>query len=556
LGGGILAIFTAFQLSNVIDGVFLHQKSLEDVSNLLEIWFILVFFRALLIFVGEISSGLLAASIKRLLVGYLFTKKKTPPNQIQSGSLPVTVIQAVEALDAYYCQYLPQLIFSVVIPIAILIAIFPRDVISGIILLVTAPLIPIFMVLIGKASGMLTRRQWTALSRLSNFFLDTLQGLKTLKLLNQSLAQAGRIQTVSEQYRRATQQILKVTFLSALVLELVGTLSTAIIAVEIGIRLLHGNMDFQSAFFILLLAPEFYLQLRLLGQRFHAGTSGRTAAEKIFSLLDEYDLPEGDITLISFQENGGKSIDLTKPFVFEAKDVYYTYPNRSNETLSGITFSIHGNQHIALVGVSGSGKSTLTNLILRFITPTSGVLNVNGLNIQSLNLDNWRRQITWVSQKPYLFNDTIANNIRIGKADATEGDLIHAAQKVNLDQFIRSLPQGYQTPVGEQGARLSSGQAQRLALARAFLKNAPVVILDEPAAHLDPEEELLLESTLRILCQNCTVITIAHRLPTIFQADLILVLGQGKIIEMGKHMELINQRRYYYNLITCEKDKQ
>ncbi len=547
--GGLLTVFQARQLSAIINRVFLLGQGLAEVQSLFWVLLGIILIRGLVAVGSELSAAAAAVKIKEQIRAQLFQRlMQLGPayaRNEQSGEISNTLTQGVEALDAYFSQFLPQLILAALIPLLILTLVFPVDVLSGVVLLLTAPLIPVFMILIGKAAENVTRKQWGILSRLSAFFLDTLQGLTTLKLLGQSKVRADKIDQASERYRQATMQVLRVTFLSALVLELVGTISTAVIAVEIGLRLLYGRLGFEQAFFILVIAPEFYLPLRLLGQRFHAGVSGVTAAQRIFEILDT-PLP------VHVQVEQAKSTtqqDLQAPYQIEFNHLTYTYPGREQAAVQDISFTLSFGKITALVGESGGGKSTLAQLLLRFVQPESGGIWVNGLDMQTIPVTLWRKQVAWVPQQPYLFQGSFAQNIALGRPEAGLEEIRTAAKAAGLDSFILSLTDGYDTQIGERGALLSGGQAQRLALARAFLVNAPVLVLDEPTAHLDPQQEAEIEEVTRKLCQERTVLVIAHRLPTAATADQILVMAQGKIIERGTHAELISTQGTYARLV-------
>ncbi|MCB0102659.1 MAG: thiol reductant ABC exporter subunit CydD [Anaerolineales bacterium] len=539
---GFLTIWQSWLLSRVIDGVFLQKQTLTQVITPLIFILLAISGRALLTWLNEVAANAIAVKIKTDLREQLFAHiLKLGPAYSRgqrTGELTTAAVEGIEALDAYFSQYLPQLVVTALIPLSILFFVFPIDLLTGFVFLITAPLIPFFMIIIGKGAEAVTKRQYETLRLLSAHFLDSLQGLTTLKLFGQSKGQAKNIAKVSEQYRDTTLGVLRITFLSALALEMLATISTAIVAVEIGFRLLYKGMDFQPALFLLVLAPEFYMPLRALGARFHAGMNGTTAAKRIYEILDTK--VESGKWEVGSEKNGEfRSIEL--------KDVSFIYPNETIPALSNVNLKIDKGQHIALVGKTGAGKSTLAQLLLGFIHPTEGALNYQ-LPITNLQFIN-HQSISWVPQRPHLFHTTIAENIRLGKADATHEEVIQAAKTARLHDFIESLPEKYETIIGESGARLSSGQAQRLALARAFLKDAPILILDEPTSALDPETEALLEESARELMHGRTTITIAHRLNTIFQADQIIVLDKGKIIEQGTHKELVSKNGMYASMV-------
>ncbi|MCE1253249.1 MAG: thiol reductant ABC exporter subunit CydD [Anaerolineae bacterium] len=549
LAGGILVIFLGFLLSKIVAQVFINQNSLDQVLPLLYLMLGVVVFRVLFIWIGESSAAFLAARIKSSLREMLVRHiQKLGPSYVQgesTGGLTAAALQGVEQLDGFYSQYLPQLIIAAVLPIVIVLVVFPIDWLTALVFILTAPLIPLFMILVGKTSEKLTRRQFNALKKMSGFFLDTLQGITTLKLLNRGDDTLKKINTVSETYRQNTMDVLRLTFLSALVLEWLATLSVAVVAVEIGIRLLYARMSFEQAFFVLIIAPEFYLPLRMLGLRFHASANGVAAANKIFEVLNT---PAPIFPELSNNKNGNSS-ELLAPFVIGFKNVNYQYAGRSLSAVNNVSFELISGGFNALVGVSGAGTSTIVNLLMGFIKPESGKIFINDRDLNDIPIEDWRSNLAWVPQRPYIFNDSIAANISLAKKNATMDEISQAVHLAHLDDLINSLPDGLHSRVGENGAKISGGQAQRIALARAFLKNAPVIILDEPTSHLDLELESFMNETLQQLCQNRTVLTIAHRLSTIVSADQILVLNNGTLVECGRHQDLMKQKQYYTGLV-------
>jgi ATP-binding cassette subfamily C protein CydCD len=550
LAAGVLSVVQAGFLSRIISRVFLDGADLAGMRILLAWLLVVLLTRALLAWGSERAAKAIALEVKTSLRGRLFAHLlalgPAYAREERTGELANTAIEGVEALDAYYSQYLPQLVLAALVPVTFLLFIFPLDWVSAVVLLVTAPLIPLFMILIGNVAQRLTRRQWRALSRMSAYFLDVLQGLTTLKILGRSQAQRQVIDQVSERYRQTTMSVLRVTFLSALVLEMVSTLSTAVVAVEIGLRLLYNQIAFEQAFFVLLLAPEFYLPLRLLGTHFHAGMSGVAAARRIFDILET----QPPCAARGIPSPAEPVSPAHNPITFEA--VHFAYGDE-RPALNGISFTLRPGEKTALVGPSGGGKSTLADLLLRFLTPQAGKIRVGDRSLAEIPTDTWRAQVAWVPQRPYLFQDSVAANIRLARPEASLAEVEQAARLAHAHDFIQALPQGYDTPIGERGARLSAGQGQRLALARAFLKNAPLLILDEATANLDPESESLIQEALERLLAGRTALIIAHRLGTVANADQILVLEDGRIVERGTHASLQAQSGLYQHLLEASR---
>ncbi len=608
--GGLLTLVQAWLLSQVIAAVFLGGQRLADVAPGLGWLLVVIGLRVLAVLVGDIAAGRVAVQVKTGLRLALFDHLVAlGPLRVQAertGELTSTVLDGVESLDAYFSQFLPQLAGAAVVPLTILLVVLPRDPLSGLVLLLTAPLIPFFMVLIGKATDSLARRQYTLLGDLSAHILDVMQGLRTLKELGQSRAQARRIERASAGYGQATMSVLRVAFLSSLVLELVATISTAIVAVEVGLRLLAGRLDFQPALFILLLAPEFYLPLRTLGLRFHAATAGVAAANRILAVLalrPEGLQPDKDhaenamsgatrpaahtpptvmpnavrhllcqhserrpltplgLTVEGTEQGSGASAPSELPEgtlrsaqgdrwrTISLRGVHVAYDG-GQPALTGVSCAIEAGQTVALVGPSGAGKTTLANLLLRFVAPIGGEVKVDGQPLADIPVAAWRAGVAWVPQTSALFNASVADNIRLARPEASLAEVQAAARLAHLDDVVMALPQGYDTPIGESGGRLSGGQAQRLALARAFLKDAPLLILDEPTSQVDPDLEAQLQDATERLMRGRTVVLIAHRLSTVARADQILVLDHGHIVQRGVHADLLAQPGLYRRLVS------
>ena len=437
---------------------------------------------------------------------------------VEAGEIAATAVQGVDGLEAYFGRYLPQVVLAAVVPFVVLAWVATIDVGSALLLLITLPLVPLFMWLIGRYTSERTRERWLALRLLSTHFLDVVRGLPTLRAFNRSRAQGAVISDVGERYRRAAMGTLRVSFLSGSVLELAATLGVALVAVTVGVRLVDGGIGLQAGLTVLILAPELYAPLRRLGAQFHASADGVAVAERMLAQLEAPASAARSGRLVPFSP-------AEAPVRLEA--VSFAYPSRPRLVLDRLDLDLLPSETVALVGPSGVGKSTVAMLLLGFAEPTEGCITVGGLNLSDCRLDVWRRQIAWVPQRPTIFRGTIAGNIRLGAPKASDQRTRDAAMLAGADRFIRALPLGYETVVGDGGRPLSTGERRRIALARAFLRDAPLVILDEPTADLDRTSADVVAEAIERLRAGRTVLMIAHRPELVRRADRVVYLDTG-----------------------------
>ncbi len=541
---GFLLILQAWCLTEVINGVIFLQHGLNQLMPWL--WAMLGIFllRALLAWVAEQTAFHAAVQVKLALRKQLYRHvQRLGPAYLsdqRSGELVNTLSEGIEALEAYYARYLPATSLMALVPLSILACVFPLDWLSALVMLGTAPLIPLFMILIGRGAERRNQKQWRQLARMSAHFLDVIQGLTSLKLFNASRREAGMIARISDEYRRSTLSVLRIAFLSSFALEFFSTISIAIVAVLTGFRLYWGEMDFFHGFFVLLLAPEFYLPLRNMGTHYHARMEAIGAAQRMVEIL-QIPAPEQS-----------KGIKLKPRILMEIslERVCFNYPD-GRTGVQDLSFQVHAGETLALVGPSGAGKSTTLNLLLGFLQPQAGMIRIAGRSMAEIDPASWRQCIALLPQRPTLFPASIEDNIRLAKPTASPKAVKLAARLARADAFIEQLPQSYATLVGETGRRLSGGEAQRIALARAFLKDAPLVLLDEATANLDLQSEIQIQQGLKELAKNRTLIMVAHRLSTVKEVQRILVLDQGRLVEQGSHYNLLRNQGLYANLATA-----
>jgi thiol reductant ABC exporter CydD subunit len=431
----------------------------------------------------------------------------------EAGEVAVVAVDGIEALEDYFARYLPQVVLATVVPLLVLAWVAIVDLQAALIMLLTLPLVPVFMWLIGRYTEQRTRARWEALRHLSSHFLDVVRGLPTLRAFGRAREQGRALAEVGERYRATTIETLRVSFLSGSVLEFAATLGVALVAVTTGVRLVHGSLGLQAGLTVIVLAPELYVPFRRLGAAYHASADGLAVAERMFALLD------APATAV----RGGTWVAPERT-VIRFEQVSFAYPSRPSLVLDGFDLTLAPGETVALVGESGAGKSTVAALLLGMLEPTSGRIRVGGGDLRLCQIEAWRRQIAWVPQHPSLLRASIANNIRLGDPSASEEAVRDAAARAGADGFIRALPDGYDTVVGDGARPLSPGERRRIGLARAFLRDAPLLILDEPTADLDPKSVAIVARAVRRLQAGRTVLVIAHRDELVQSADRVVQL--------------------------------
>ncbi|WP_020119545.1 thiol reductant ABC exporter subunit CydD [Streptomyces canus] len=514
--GALLVIAQAMLIAEIVVGAFQHGLAVAELRTPLALLAAVAVGRGLVSWLTELAAHRASAAVKSELRGRLLERATAlGPGWLsgqRTGSLVALATRGVDALDDYFSRYLPQLGLAVVVPVAVLARIVTEDWVSAAIIVGTLPLIPVFMVLIGWATQSRMDRQWRLLSRLSGHFLDVVAGLPTLKVFGRAKAQAESIRRITGEYRQATMRTLRIAFISSFALELLSTLSVALVAVTIGMRLVHGEMNLYDGLVILILAPEAYLPLRQVGAQYHAAAEGLAAAEEIFTVL-ETPVPASGTAAVP-----------AGALAFERVTV--RYPGRSGDAVTDVSFEVAPGETVALVGPSGAGKSTLLNVLLGFVRPAGGRVRIGGADLAEVDLEEWRSRVAWVPQRPQLFAGTIAENVRLARPDAEEAAVRRALGDAGALEFVDALPLGADTALGEDGAGLSAGQRQRLSLARAFLADRPVLLLDEPTAALDGATEAEVVAAVRRLAAGRTVLLVVHRPALLGVADRVVRLAE------------------------------
>ncbi len=523
-----LLVFQAFLLATIIAGAFVNGKDLAQLAVPMEFLLAVFLLRSLVAWAQELAADRSSARVKSMLRASLVRRVAAlgPDGQVvgRAGDLATLAVRGIDALDGYYARYVPQVVLALIVPTSVLVAVLTVDWVSAAIMFVTLPLVPVFMALVGMETQARTDRQLRSLQLLAGHFLDVVTGLTTLKIFGRSRAQLSTIRKVADSYRQRMMATLRVTFLSSLVLELLSSVSVALVAVAIGLRLLNGHLSLRTSLFVLVLAPEAYLPLRQLAAEYHASAEGVGAAQQVFDVLDQPLAPRRARSDVPDPAQTGLLV----------KSVSYTYPGRELPALDGATLEVRPGELVALTGPSGCGKSTLLAVLLGFVRPDTGRVVVGDVDLGDLDPDEWRKRVAWVPQRPHLFAATIADNIRLGRPAATAVEIRSALDAAGLSALVARLPQDVDTMLGERGAGLSAGERQRVALARAFLRDVPLLLLDEPTANLDGDTEAGVLDAIGRLARGRTALMVAHRPSLMALADRVVDMSMAEVLSVAE----------------------
>ncbi|WP_232696049.1 thiol reductant ABC exporter subunit CydD [Brevibacillus daliensis] len=488
-----------------------------------------------------------SAAIRGQLMEQLFNLGPRFARIEGTGNLVTLVREGIGQFRTYLEIIIPRMIATGITPWLVLLFIFTQDVLSGLILLITMPILIAFMILIGYAARKQTEKQWHSYRILSNHFVDSLRGLETLKVLGRSKSHVKTIEDVSDRYRRATMKTLRVAFLSSFALDFFTMLSVASVAVSLGLRLIEGDMTLLTGLTVLILAPEYFLPIRMVGADYHATLNGKEAGAAIDKIIGTKPDQDNCSELSeSYSWTGNSELMIQKLRV--------QHDQASKASLDQINLCLTGNKKVGIVGESGAGKSTLIDVLAGFLRPVDGEFILEGHMLNSLTCETWQKQTTYIPQHPYIFAGSLAENIRFYTPGASDEDVENAVEAAGLSPLVAKLPNGLHERIGNGGRPLSGGQEQRVALARAFLSNRPIILLDEPTAHLDIETEYELKKTMLPLFEGKLVCLATHRLHWMLEMDVIVVLDQGKVVEVGTHQELVAKQGFYYELLATQQE--
>ena len=543
----IMIVSTAYIIAYIADRLLLSDLNNSTATPLLVLLFFFFCIKAGLNYLNNIQMEKISLKVQsklrkkllKVLVHHVYLQENKT-----KGEWLAIITKGVDKLNIYLTSFLPQLGLLITVPSVLLIFTFINDWISGLIFLTTAPLIPFFMILIGKIADKENKRQWQVFQKLTMYLVDLLPGLLVVKAYNQTKTQLLKINQNGDVFAKATLKVLRVAFISAFMLEFIATLSIAIIAVNIGLRLIYGYADFLPAFFILLIAPQFYQPFRQFGSAFHDAMNGITASSEIYAMLQKLNKQEN----VSLAKN---ILDKQDNWQIEFKKVSYKYKDSEKQAIDDLSLKIQAGSNVVITGANGAGKSTLFKLLLGLYPCATGKILIDNQDLQTLDMIWWQQQIGWVAQEPYIFSVSIRENITMGR-DFSDEEIKNICHLVNLDKFIESLPQRYETLL-DATQKLSSGQKRRLGLARALIGNPKILLLDEPMENLDIYNEELIQNVLSKLKHQVTVLIIGHRLQTLLKADNLIYLEAGKVVDNTKINLLL--KKYTNNLKDNDKER-
>ena len=549
---GFLAAVTviagAWLMSLVIASVFLDGRPPQAIGLLLAGLVLLAAARALLLFMSEILAQRAANRLKQRLrtdlTGRLFALGPAWTGRERSGELSSVFVNGLDALDAYMTAFQPARWLAALVPVLVLVVVFVIDPLTTLVLLFTGPVLLLLLAMIGSRTRAVSERRFAELRWMSAYFLDMLQGIGTLKMFGRSAEQVDNMRAISSRYGDTTMEVLRTAFQTGLVLDWGGAVAMALVAVQISLRLMADAIPFDRALAVLIITPEFFLPLRQLAVRYHAGTAGRAVADRITAILDE---PVATSPAVA---RSASATARPGDIVFDGVSV--RFPGRGEPALDRLSLTIPVGRRLTIVGETGAGKTTLVSLLMRFLDPDDGSIRVGDTPLVDIEVADWRRSVAWVPQAPHLFHGTVADNLRLARPDATPAQLAAAARAAGASEFIETLPDGFETEVGEGAIRLSGGQRQRLAIARALLRDAPLLILDEPTAHLDPDGEQAIAATIDDIAGTRTVLVVSHRLRLARSSDVIAVLDRGRLVEIGAPAALLAAGGAYANFVSVD----
>lgn len=546
----ISIIFLAKWLAEVISALFAGEPLQEQAGTTMLFLLAFVVRQAAALLQQKVAyrfAEKTGADVRKRLMEKLFQLGPRFSKSEGTGNLVTLVLEGVSQFRTYLELFLPRMISTAITPIMVVAFVFMQDMVAGIILVLTMPILIAFLILVGLAARKQMDRQWESYRILSNHFVDSLRGLETLKFLGRSRAHSGTIDRVSDQYRSATLRTLRVAFLSSFALDFFTMMSVASVAVSLGLRLVEGNMTLVTGLTILILAPEYFLPVRMVGADYHATLNGKEAGKAIDSILahDAMSATPSDLPPV---------LTWTEESTLTLSGIQVRHEEEGPSSLEDVTLTVTGMQKIGIIGESGAGKSTLIDVLAGFLPPSAGQFELNGKSVQALTDEAWRKETTYIPQHPYLFSSSLADNVRFYAPEASKEEVEQALSAAGLSGLAASLPQGCDEMIGNGGRALSGGQEQRVALARAFLCDRPIVLLDEPTAHLDIETEYELKETMLSLFEHKLVFLATHRMHWMPDMDLIIVLDHGRVAETGTHEQLLARRGVYYDMMASQRE--